>query len=142
MNCVQEGVLYIRQKEDAVTFYGDKFSNGDKVLSVGTQVTDAMSGIPDGFFETLEILLLVSRKFKLNLRCKCEQLFYSHYWPLMKWVVFFESMVKNWFNSQIKISDQESFSKSLIYTEFASFLIIKYKSKISHLFWYLIKFTS
>ena len=35
----QDGVLYIRQKEDVITFFGDKFSNGDKVVSVGTQVT-------------------------------------------------------------------------------------------------------
>ena len=32
------GVLYIRQKEDVVTFSGDKLSNGEKVTAVGTQV--------------------------------------------------------------------------------------------------------
>ena len=31
-------MLYIRQKEDVVTFSGDKLSNGEKVTAVGTQV--------------------------------------------------------------------------------------------------------
>ena len=35
---LKNGVLYIRQKEDVVTFSGDKLSNGEKVTAVGTQV--------------------------------------------------------------------------------------------------------
>ena len=32
-----EGVLYIRQKEDVVTFHGDQFDDGNVVKKVGTQ---------------------------------------------------------------------------------------------------------
>lgn len=32
-----EGVAYIRQKEDIVTFFGDKFDDGTVVKKVGTQ---------------------------------------------------------------------------------------------------------
>ena len=32
-----EGVLYIRQKEDIVTYYGDRFDDGKVVKKLGTQ---------------------------------------------------------------------------------------------------------
>jgi len=32
-----DGVLYIRQKEDVVTFHGDKFDDGNTVKKLGTQ---------------------------------------------------------------------------------------------------------
>ena len=32
-----DGVLYIRQKENVVTFYGDKFDDGKTVKKLGTQ---------------------------------------------------------------------------------------------------------
>lgn len=32
-----DGVLYIRQKEDVVTFFGDRFDDGNVVRKLGTQ---------------------------------------------------------------------------------------------------------
>ena len=32
-----EGIVYVRQKEDAVTFVGDRFANGNLVKTAGTQ---------------------------------------------------------------------------------------------------------
>ena len=32
-----EGVLYVRQKEDVVTYFGDRFDDGNSVKKLGTQ---------------------------------------------------------------------------------------------------------
>ena len=56
INGGSEGVLYIRQKEDIVTFHGDQFDDGNVVKKVGTQdvltchVVTLRHEVSDGFF--------------------------------------------------------------------------------------------
>ena len=63
-----EGVLYIRQKEDVVTFHGDQFDDGNVVKKVGTQdvltchVVTLRHEVSDGFLENFVKTKLVHLK--------------------------------------------------------------------------------